>query len=227
MPRLAFAWLAAAGFAASLGYFLFSYLFGFDGTHGEPYAAAIDVALFTVFALHHSLFARTGVKALVTRLVSPPLERAVYTMIASLLFTLVCWEWRTVEGTAWTLGGPWRLAGYSSQAAGIILTVIGARALDVWELAGVRQVLPGGSTPPRLKTDGVYGFVRHPLYFAWALLVFGAPDMTMTRLTFAVVSTGYLMAAIPLEERGLIETFGRDYASYREKVRWRMLPFLY
>ena len=65
------------------------------------------------------------------------------------------------------------------------------------------------------------------LYFAWVLLVFGAPQMTMTRLSFAVVSTLYLAIAIPFEERSLVETFGPDYASYREKVRWRMMPGIY
>jgi protein-S-isoprenylcysteine O-methyltransferase Ste14 len=32
------------------------------------------------------------------------------------------------------------------------------------------------------------------------------------------------MIAIPFEERGLIETFGQEYASYQRKVRWRMFP---
>ena len=59
-----------------------------------------------------------------------------------------------------------------------------------------------------LQTHGVYGFVRHPLYFAWVLMVFGTPHMTMTRLTFAVISTAYLAIAIPFEERGLVDVFG-------------------
>ena len=32
--------------------------------------------------------------------------------------------------------------------------------------------------------------------------------MTMTRLTFAVLSTAYLAIAIPFEERGLLDVFG-------------------
>ena len=51
--------------------------------------------------------------------------------------------------------------------------------------------------------------------------------MTMTRLTFAVVSTAYLGMAIPLEERGLIRVFGDDYRRYQRQVRWRMLPGVY
>ncbi len=98
------------------------------------------------------------------------------------------------------------------------------------DLAGVRQVMSAGAASPfraALKTNGVYGLVRHPLYFGWTLLVFGAPEMTATRLVFAVISTLYLVVAIPFEERSLIETFGPDYASYQRKVRWRIIPGLH
>jgi protein-S-isoprenylcysteine O-methyltransferase Ste14 len=224
---LGFAWLAAAAFAVSLGYFLYAYIGLFGGTSGTPHAAITNLGLFTAFALHHSAFARTGAKNLVRAAVPPMLERALYTLVASILFVLVCRLWQPVEGLAWSLPGAWQWAGFAAQGAGIVMTVIGARALDVFDLAGVRQVMRPSSRPVVLKTDGVYGFVRHPVYFAWMLLVFGAPEMTMTRLTFAVISTLYLAIAIPFEERGLIETFGPDYASYRKKVRWRMIPGIY
>jgi methanethiol S-methyltransferase len=155
------------------------------------------------------------------------LERAAYSLLASVLFVMVCWLWRPVDGLAWTLAGPWRWLGFSAQAAGVILTIVGGSTLDVLDLAGVRQVLRGPRRQSTLKTNGLYGFVRHPLYFAWTFFVFGAPDMTMTRLTFALISTLYLAVAIPFEERSLIETFGQDYASYQKSVRWRMLPGLY
>ncbi len=238
MLPLLFAWLAAAAFAASLGFFLYAYLVLFgqaapadrDGSHLVG-AVLMNLVLFTVFALHHSVFARTGIKQLVKSWTAPALERAVYSLVASVLFVVVCGWWRPVPGTAWQLDGMWRWLGYAVQATGIIVTVIGARALDVLDLAGVRQVLRSSSArvgdAVALKTDGVYGLVRHPVYFGWTLLVFGAPDMTATRLVFAVISTLYLVAAIPFEERSLIETFGPDYASYQKKVRWRIIPGLH
>ena len=238
MAQLAFARLAAAAFAVSLGYFLYAFFFLYgpapSASAPAPSASApapsasvlLNLALFTAFAVHHSVFARTRAKDLIRRHVPPALERAVYTFVASILFLVVCGLWRDLPGQAWTLHGYWRWTGYAAQVAGFVLTIVGARALDVWELAGVRQVI-GGERPSTLKMDGLYGFVRHPLYFAWVLLVFGAPDMTTTRLSFAVISTLYLAVAIPFEERSLIETFGPAYASYRKKVRWRMLPGVY
>ena len=66
--------------------------------------------------------------------------------------------------------------------------------------------------------------MRHPIYFGWVLMVFGAPTMTASRLLFATISTLYLVIAIPFEERSLGEEFGTAYADYQERVRWRLVP---
>ena len=234
MRSLTFAWTSAALFVASLLFFLYSYFVSFgstsaSGTWVQP--SIVNLLLFSIFALHHSLFARAGLKRRVSAAVSPALERAVYTLISSVLFALTCWLWRDVPGVVYALPGSWRWLGYAAVIVGLIVTALGARALDVLDLAGLRQVLNsrgnGFRQPTPLRTDGLYGFVRHPVYFGWVLVVFGAPVMTMTRLTFAVISTAYLALAVPFEERSLIETFGPDYASYRKRVRWRMIPGIY
>src|SRR5687768_3997550 len=80
--------LAFAGalvFAASIGYFVWFYLF--ELAHrapalSAPAAATLNAALFTAFGLHHSVFARAAWRAWVARTVSPHLERAAYVWIA-------------------------------------------------------------------------------------------------------------------------------------------------
>jgi len=212
------------------------YAYTIDFDHRTPRLSAraaitFDVALFTVFALHHSLLARAGPKRLVAAWASPPLERSVYTWTASLLFIGVCTFWEPVPGRIYALDGPWRLLAYGLQAAGFALTLCSSAALDVLDLAGVRQVQRAreAAAPrvPALETAGLYGIVRHPLYTAWALMVGASPDMTATRATFAIVSTAYLVLAIPWEERSLARTFGQDYEVYRRRVRWRMVPGVY
>jgi protein-S-isoprenylcysteine O-methyltransferase Ste14 len=230
----AFAWTGAALFAASLLFFLYSYLvvFGRPAEAGGWAAPAlVNTLLFSAFALHHSALARTRMRELIRRRVSPHLERALYTWTASLLFLGVCALWRPVPGVAYELTGAAWWVGVSVQIAGVVLTNRGASKLDVLDLAGVRQVrlARGGHAAPHvaLETRGVYGFVRHPIYLGWFLLVFGAPLMTATRLTFAIVSTAYLAIAVPWEERALVETFGQEYEAYRRRVRWRILPGIY
>jgi protein-S-isoprenylcysteine O-methyltransferase Ste14 len=231
---VAFAWGGAALFAASLLFFLYSYLvvFGRPAASGDWVGPAlVNTLLFTVFALHHSALARTGMRDAVRRLAPPYLERALYTWIASLLFLAVCWLWRPVPGVPYRLDGMWWWLGAAVQGTGVLITQFGSTAIDALDLAGVRQVHNArtGSVPPHvpLKTTGIYGLVRHPIYLGWVLLVFGAPTMTGTRLVFAVISSAYLAIAVPWEERGLLDTFGADYRAYQQKVRWRMIPGIY
>ena len=231
---LIFAWCGAALFALALLFFLYDYLvrFGASAAGGSAApAAAFNLLLFSLFALHHSLLARSGLKARVQHAVGAPLERAVYTWTASVLFLMVCWWWQPLPGTLYSLTGVAAVPGIALQVAGIVLTAAGSARLDVLDLAGVRPVLEdAGTRAPEhrpLETTGLYGLVRHPVYLAWVLFVFGAPHMTMTRLMFAVVSTAYLVVAIPLEERSLIRAFGAAYRQYQQRVRWRMIPGVY
>jgi protein-S-isoprenylcysteine O-methyltransferase Ste14 len=231
---LTFAYSGGLLFALSLGFFLYCYMVPFGSVSGNGAAAAAvasDVGLFSVFALHHSLLARTRFKSWVREHVGESMERSVYTWVASALFILVCAAWRPVDGLLYELRSPWSWIGYTMQGLGILLTALGSGAVDVLDLAGIRPALVARSGRPAphvpLVTTGAYRLVRHPIYLAWALLVLGAPHMTATRLTFAVVSTLYLAVAIPLEERSLVDAFGEEYRSYQQTVRWRMLPFVY
>jgi protein-S-isoprenylcysteine O-methyltransferase Ste14 len=242
---LVVAWTGAVLFAASLVWFVYCYLVRF-GRPVPPGAALspvlVNVLLFSAFALHHSVLARSRAKQTVRQIVPAELERSLYTWVASLLFLAVCTWWQPVPGVLYQLDGPWRIGAWAVQLLGILLTLRASNALDVLDLAGVRTVqrslagvrtvLRSGVTAapaehPPLTTRGLYGFVRHPLYFAWALFVFATPTMTGTHAAFAIISTAYLMIAIPWEERGLVETFGQQYEVYRRSVKTRMIPWVY
>ena len=225
-----FAWLGVALFFVSLAYFLFSYVtrFGVPAA-GRDLAPAVtwNVALFTLFALHHSVFARERVRRWVARTVPASLERSFYVWIASLIFLAVCALWRPVPGLAWQAEGMLLWALRLLQATGIWLTLRSAALLDIRELAGLRQMVAGGgqASGPEFKTTGPYGWVRHPIYSGWFLMVFAASPMTMTRLVFAVVSCAYLLIAIPFEERSMRAS--AVYERYMQQVRWRLLPGVY
>jgi methanethiol S-methyltransferase len=228
-----FAWLGGLLFVVSLAVLLYSYFatFGRPASSGRPSSAIIaNFALFSAFALHHSVFARTGAKACMALIISPAIERSVYVWIASILLICVCVLWQPVSGALYRIEWPFAILGYGIQIIGVTIIARGSSAIDVLDLAGIRRAVDGVhgrvSVSP-LQTTGVYGFVRHPLYFAWLLFVFAAPHMTFTRLEFAGLSAAYLALAIPLEERALINTFGDEYRAYRRRVRWRMVPGVY
>jgi protein-S-isoprenylcysteine O-methyltransferase Ste14 len=51
--------------------------------------------------------------------------------------------------------------------------------------------------------------------------------MTMTRLVFAVVSTVYVLIAIPFEERTLRAHSAGAYDDYIRRVPWKLIPRIY
>lgn len=231
------AWGGAALFVASLLYFVFSYSITFgEIVEGSVDAGAIgiNVGLFTIFALHHSVFARDRVRDAVRAVVSNQLERSVYVWAASLMLIAVCYFWQKVPGVLWQVPRPWNWALIVVQAWAAWLTVRSAAVIDALDLAGLRQVsnpntqIANPKTQPmEFKTDGPYGWVRHPIYAGWILLVFSAGTMTMTRFVFAAISTIYLLMAIPLEEHTLRANAGRAYEDYKQRVPWKLIPRVY
>ena len=187
---------------------------------------AFDVALFSIFALHHSLFARDMIRKRITQMVGA-LERSVYVWIASVLFIAVCAWWQPIAGAAWRIDQPalaWTLR--AAQLVGVWLAIRSAMAIDLLELAGVRPARTVDFKTD-FKTSGPYGWVRHPIYLGWFLMVFGVPHMTTTQCVFAVTSSVYLLIAIPFEERSLRHSSSGAYDRYMREVRWKILPHVF
>jgi methanethiol S-methyltransferase len=228
----AWVWTGAVVFVGSLAYFLVRYATWF----GQPLDGAIsvgdivvDLLLFSAFALHHSVFARERVRAWVALSVPAGLERSHYVWIASVLFIGVCALWRPIAGVVWSVTGLAAIALVALQFAGVLLAFAGAAAIDVLDLAGVRPLAANRdrTATVEFKTKGPYGWVRHPIYAGWFLIVFAVPTMTMTRFVFAVISCVYVLIAIPFEERSLLASAGDAYRRYMSRVRWRLVPGVY
>jgi len=224
-----FVWLGGAIFVGALLFAVWWYSVWL--ATAAPFAGAgaiaADTVLFSLFALHHSLFARDAVKRAMARVIPERLLRSVYVWIASVLLALVFVLWQPIGGEVYDDGGSLAIGHLIAQLAGIVLIALSVRAIDPLELAGIRQ--PGERRPAGagLQISGPYRLVRHPLYLGWTLAVFGVAHMTGDRLAFSIVSTLYLAIAVPWEERSLIDTFGDDYVRYQRLVPWRMIPFIY
>ena len=222
-----FVWLGGALFVASIAAGAYCFLVRWSNAAGLVHARrrslVADALLFGVFAVHHSLFAREGVKHRLATLVPQRLLRSLYVWSASVLFLLVCAVWRPLGGDVYWVSG-WRATGHACvQLAGIWLIAYSLRTIDPLELAGIR----GSSLSDTLQISGPYRWVRHPLYLGWLLAVFGAAHMTGDRLAFAAISSIYLFVAVPWEERSLVRTFGEPYEGYKRRVRWRIVPYVY
>jgi protein-S-isoprenylcysteine O-methyltransferase Ste14 len=221
------AWAGAAAFLAALLYLVYFHIVTLGLMLGNPADRlehiTLNVLLFTAFALHHSLFARPSVKQVVTRILPAGFERSAYVWVASALSVAMCALWQPVAGDVYRVEGALRVLLWVIQGVGAVMALQGARVVNALELAGIPQAA-GRKVTEGLQIVGPFRVVRHPIYLGWVLMVFATPTMTADRLLFAIVSTAYLILAIPWEERSLVAGHGDRYREYQRSVRWRLVP---
>ncbi len=220
-----FAWLGGALFVGALADAAYAYFVRWSTT--SPFSGTTslvtDVVLFAMLGLNQSVFGRESVKSAMRLVVEDRWLRTVYVWVASVLLLTAVELWTLVGGEIYRTSGALAAALVVFQLGGLALIAKSVAAIDPLELAGIRAPAAGGL----LTTSGPYRIGRHPLYLGWIVLVFGTPHMTGDRLVFAVVTTLYLITAIPWEEQSLLRAYGAAYASYQQTVRWRVVPYLY
>jgi protein-S-isoprenylcysteine O-methyltransferase Ste14 len=186
-------------------------------------ALLIDMLLLGAFALQHSVMARPAFKRWLTRFIPEPAERSTYVLFSSLALIALFAHWQPLGGVAWDVQNPTaRLALYALFGFGWLLVLVATFLINHFDLFGLRQVwlqLVGRPYQPlKFGTPGPYKLVRHPLYLGWFFAFWATPTMTGTHLLFAFVTTAYILVAIQLEERDLVDALGDDYRRYRERV---------
>ena len=186
-------------------------------------ALLINAGLLGVFAIQHSVMARPAFKRWWTRFVPAPIERSTYVLFSSLCLCLIFVAWQPLPGVVWDLRG--------SPAGGVMLGLYGFGWLVVllstfmishFELFGLTQAWRRLREAPEqesvFKEVLFYRFVRHPIMLGFLIAFWAAPSMTHGRLLFAVLTTGYILVGIRLEERDLMRKLGAAYLAYRARV---------
>jgi protein-S-isoprenylcysteine O-methyltransferase Ste14 len=108
--------------------------------------------------------------------------------------------------------------GVTCATAGVAIAVKRKKYLTLSILAGVPELSAGGGAT--LLTEGIYGRIRHPRYvevFFWILAYAFVANYLALYIT-AVASLPVLYLIVILEERELLDRFGREYEEYRRRV---------
>lgn len=233
MSRIGIFIYGVLSYAVFLGVFLYAigFIGGFltpsflDGAPRRPIgeALAIDLGLLALFAIQHSVMARPAFKRWWTRLVPEAAERSTYVLASSLALIALFVHWEPIGGVIWSLPeGTGRTIVLGLYAIGWLLLLYTTFLIDHFDLFGLAQVWRNltGKTyqPPQFRTPALYRLVRHPLYIGWLVIFWAAPVMTSAHLLFAIMTTAYILIAIQLEERDLVDAFGADYVSYRGRT---------
>lgn len=133
-------------------------------------------------------------------------------------------DWFVAYG-AWFIGFLVRPGRYHlpwATSFGLSLQLIGL-ALWVWAFANLARSY--GIVPANrgLITSGPYAFVRHPLYAAYGLgaAAYLIQSLSLWNVLVIVTAGGLQVVRITREERHLDNP---EYAQYRSRVHWRLLP---
>ena len=75
---------------------------------------------------------------------------------------------------------------------------------------------------------GLYGIVRHPMYFATTLLFLSIPLVLGSGIAFAIfLPYPFLLVKRIRNEEEVLEKGLEGYTEYKKKVKYRMIPFLW
>ncbi len=232
----AYGLFAYAGFLAA-----FLYLIGFVAGFGVPKAIddgapdpaatgiAVNLALIALFGIQHSVMARPAFKRLWTRLVPLPAERSTFMVATCACLGLLFWQWRPLPEIVWQVHGPVAGALFGLAALGWIVALIATWLIDHFDLFGLRQTFRFATgrvyRPPVFRERFLYRLVRHPLMLGFLIAFWATPTMSRGHLLFAAAMTGYILVALVVEERTLVELHGDAYRDYRRRVP-KLLPGL-
>lgn len=186
-------------------------------------ALLVDTALLLLFALQHSGMARQGFKRWWTRIVPKPIERSTYVLFSSAALVLLFVFWQPIPTVVWDVTyEPARVALWVLFGLGWAVLFSATFMIGHADLFGLRQVwyhLVGRDRPEdRFRVPGLYRVIRHPILTGFLIAFWATPTMTVGHLLFAGGTTAYILVAVRLEERDLVDRFGDRYREYRRQV---------
>ncbi len=183
----------------------------------------INTLLMVLFAVQHSVMARTPFKQWLTQFIPAGAERATYVLLSGVVMLLMCLFWQPIAGTLWRFESGFLhgllMAGY---IAGWALALVSTFLINHFELMGLQQVyfhLKGKPEPPAHFTDRwLYKMVRHPLQLGVLIGIWVTPLMSFTHFSLALLMTIYIFIGLYFEEKDLAGSLGESYKKYQQRV---------
>jgi protein-S-isoprenylcysteine O-methyltransferase Ste14 len=119
----------------------------------------------------------------------------------------------------YTIPLPWTLLTLAFQGLAVLVLLIGLLQTGVWSFIGIEQLLAASDRQSsELVVNGLYRWVRHPLYTAGLVFIWLTPVMTWNVLVLNLGLSAYLIIGAYFEERKLVREFGEAYRSYQRRT---------
>lgn len=111
------------------------------------------------------------------------------------------------------------------RIAGGITIILG---IVIWFIGAVRSGMDENITDNKLKTDGIYSWVRNPMYTGCWFIMIGISFMWHNYWMLPIILIDWVIFTIVLkntEEKWLLDVYGKDYEDYKKRVN-RCIPWI-
>ncbi len=172
----------------------------------------------------HSLLASRRLKSALVRRFGPGAmrwHRFLFSVIGGLtILPILALIALLPDRPIYAVGRPYSILLDLLRLAGVVGLVYGVLQTGFMNFIGLDRVLDPTAVhrPPRLVTNGLYRWVRHPLYTSAFLLLWAAPELSWNKLAFNLGVTVYLVIGSIYEEQKLRDEFGSPYDEYRRRT---------
>ncbi len=217
------AWVLGAGSLICFAVFLSTGGFGLiDLQLARNSLLTFDAALCLTFFLQHSILIRRSVRRSLRKLTPEHYYGVAYTISSSIPLLALVLLWQRSPVHVYELHG----SGYWLVRAVLLVALLGF----VWGFLSFKRFDAFGTAallaharreqvrPPKITAKGAYGWMRHPFYASGLLAVWATPALSLDRLLFNLLFTGWIVLGTFLEERDLLSQFGEEYARYQHAV---------
>lgn len=173
-------------------------------------------ALIVLFCVAHSVLITTQIKERMYRYVSQSNYRLLFNLLSLAFLVGIFWAYSDIDHVT-LFSFEWQnLIGWVVVIFGAALSYIAFKSYNTAEFFGL--VKESGNQ--KLAVKGMNRYVRHPLYLASFIMLWGALLLMPTQayLGFAAILTLYIVVGTKLEENKLVENFGQAYLDYKKQV---------
>lgn len=195
------------------------------------------VFLWCLFGFAHSIMISHFFKEILIKFTGKTFEtyfyRIIYNLISLVIYLNIAYF---VKNSAETFILPHPLIYIFTiiSLTGFLIAIIAFFQTDVLEFLGIKQVwrfLTKGKKESKelfgynkLVANGMFRFVRHPMYFGVSLVFLFNPFISTLTLTDRICAVSYLIIGSFFEEKRMLRIFGTEYQLYKENVP-RFLPY--
>lgn len=184
-----------------------------------------------LYAIQHTIMARPAFKKWLTKFINPAIERSTFVLLSSLALLLMYWKWQPINTIVWQAENESIILLLKGIFyIGWLIVFLSTFMINHFELFGLKQIYESfvsqKFSTTTFQEKFFYKFVRHPIMLGFIIGFWATPKMTVGHLTFAVITTLYIIVAVKyLEEPDLQKAIGKDYEEYQKKVPM-LIPFI-